>query len=194
MGKDRAAGRVGSDFLSAIAGRVRLTFRRVGSGPRKVTRGQLWFNIYRSILIQRPCMYCGLLVGLKSVCVHSDQWLWSGNEFLQHDRHIPILCRPYWLFSYRYNIRDNIIARQKVPSMAVLGNFDSGRASVSWYVYKMAYLGEASDHALLGRIKSLITGENRKTCLGCLLCENICDLKSPLWNPEYYSYPIACIV
>ena len=35
-------GRVGSDFLSAIAGRVGSTFRRVGSGLRKVTRGQLW--------------------------------------------------------------------------------------------------------------------------------------------------------
>ena len=31
-GKGRAACRVGSDFLSAIAGRVRSTFRRVGSG------------------------------------------------------------------------------------------------------------------------------------------------------------------
>ena len=36
--------RVGSDFLSAIAGRVGSTFRRVGSGPRKVTRGQLWLG------------------------------------------------------------------------------------------------------------------------------------------------------
>ena len=32
MGKGRAAGRVVSDFLSAIAGRVGLTFRRVRSG------------------------------------------------------------------------------------------------------------------------------------------------------------------
>ena len=31
-GKGRAAGRVGSDVLSAIAGRVGSTFRRVGSG------------------------------------------------------------------------------------------------------------------------------------------------------------------
>ena len=31
-GEGRAAGRVGSDFLSAIAGRVGSTFRRVGSG------------------------------------------------------------------------------------------------------------------------------------------------------------------
>ena len=35
-------GRVGSDFLSAIAGRVNVSPGRVGSGPRKVTRGQLW--------------------------------------------------------------------------------------------------------------------------------------------------------
>ena len=34
-GKGRAAGRVGSDFLSAIAGRVGSTFYRVGSGPKK---------------------------------------------------------------------------------------------------------------------------------------------------------------
>ena len=45
-GKGRAAGRVGSDFLSASAGRVGSGQRfagsgRVGSGPRKVTRGQL---------------------------------------------------------------------------------------------------------------------------------------------------------
>ena len=40
-GKGRAAGRVGSDILPAIVGRVGSTFRRVGSGPRKVTRGQL---------------------------------------------------------------------------------------------------------------------------------------------------------
>ena len=40
----RAAGRVGSDFLSAIAGRVwsgQGFAGSVGSGPRKVTRGQL---------------------------------------------------------------------------------------------------------------------------------------------------------
>ena len=44
-GKGRAAGRVGSDFLSAIAGRVGSGQRFAGSGrvgPRKVTRGQLW--------------------------------------------------------------------------------------------------------------------------------------------------------
>ena len=40
-GLDRGSGRVGSDLLSAIAGRVGSTFRRVGSGPRKVTRRQL---------------------------------------------------------------------------------------------------------------------------------------------------------
>ena len=41
----RGSCRVGSDFLSAIAGRVGSTFRRVGSGPRKVTRGQLWVTL-----------------------------------------------------------------------------------------------------------------------------------------------------
>ena len=46
MGKGRAAGRV--NFLSAIAGRVGSTFRRVGSGPRKVTRGQLWLTVYKT--------------------------------------------------------------------------------------------------------------------------------------------------
>ena len=34
-------GRVGSDFLSAITGRVNVSSGRVRSGPRKVTRGQL---------------------------------------------------------------------------------------------------------------------------------------------------------
>ena len=38
-GSGRGSGRV--RLLSAIAGRVGLTFRRVGSGSRKVTRGQL---------------------------------------------------------------------------------------------------------------------------------------------------------
>ena len=40
-GEGRVTGRVGSDVLSAIVGRVGSTFRRVGSGPRKVARGQL---------------------------------------------------------------------------------------------------------------------------------------------------------
>ena len=40
----RVGPRVGSDFLSAIAGRVGSMFRRVGLGPRKVTRGQLRAN------------------------------------------------------------------------------------------------------------------------------------------------------
>ena len=40
-GSGRDSGRVGSDFLSAIAGRVGSGQRFVGSGPRKVTRGQL---------------------------------------------------------------------------------------------------------------------------------------------------------
>ena len=47
-GKGRAAVRVGSDFLTAIAGRVGSTFRRVGSGPRKVTRGQTL--VYPSVI------------------------------------------------------------------------------------------------------------------------------------------------
>ena len=38
-GSGRGSGRVGSDFLSAIEGRV-------GSGPRKVTRGQLWYVLF----------------------------------------------------------------------------------------------------------------------------------------------------
>ena len=38
MGEGRAAGRVGSDFLSAIKGRVGSGQRFAGSGPRKVTR------------------------------------------------------------------------------------------------------------------------------------------------------------
>ena len=40
-GKGRAAGWVVLDFLSAIAGRVGSGQRFAGSGPRKVTRGQL---------------------------------------------------------------------------------------------------------------------------------------------------------
>ena len=45
-GSGRGSSRVGSDFLSAIAGRVgsgrvNVSPVRVGSGPRKVTRGQL---------------------------------------------------------------------------------------------------------------------------------------------------------
>ena len=45
-GSGRGSGRVGSDFLSAIVGRVRssrvnVSPGRVDSGPRKVTRGQL---------------------------------------------------------------------------------------------------------------------------------------------------------
>ena len=52
MGEEsgRGSGRVGSEFLSAIAGRVGSTFRRVGSGPRKVTRGQLWEKLVINIL------------------------------------------------------------------------------------------------------------------------------------------------
>ena len=42
MGKGQAAGRVGSDILSA----TRQSPGRVGSGPRKVTRGQLWADNY----------------------------------------------------------------------------------------------------------------------------------------------------
>ena len=37
-------GRVGSDFLWAIAGRVGSTFRHVGAGPKIDARGQLWFH------------------------------------------------------------------------------------------------------------------------------------------------------
>ena len=55
-GKGRTAGRVGSgQTLSAIAGRVGSGQHfagsgRVGSGPRKVTRGQLcWLNVVESV-------------------------------------------------------------------------------------------------------------------------------------------------
>ena len=41
-GSCRGSGRVGSDFLSAIADRVGSGQLFAGSGPRKVTRGQLW--------------------------------------------------------------------------------------------------------------------------------------------------------
>ena len=33
------------------SGRVGSTFRRVGSGPRKVTRGQLWSDVSTAIVI-----------------------------------------------------------------------------------------------------------------------------------------------
>ena len=51
----KEVGRVGSDFLSAIAGRVESGQRfagsgRVGSGPRKVTRGQLWLTMINNVL------------------------------------------------------------------------------------------------------------------------------------------------
>ena len=54
--KRRAAGRVGSDFLSANAGRVEsgrvnVSPGRVVSGPRKVTRGQLCDRQLNSIII-----------------------------------------------------------------------------------------------------------------------------------------------
>ena len=52
-GSGRGSGRVGSDFLSAIAGRVGSTFRRVGSGPRKVTHGQLWADLIEVFKILR---------------------------------------------------------------------------------------------------------------------------------------------
>ena len=54
-GKDRVVGRVGSDFLSAIAGRVGSMFRRVGSGPRKVTRGQL------CVVLSKTLNSCGAI-------------------------------------------------------------------------------------------------------------------------------------
>ena len=49
MGKGRAAGRVGSGQTfcrqsRVELGRVNISPGRVGSGPRKVTRGQLWTN------------------------------------------------------------------------------------------------------------------------------------------------------
>ena len=46
-GSGRGSGQ--SDFLSGIAGRVGSTFRRVVSGPRKVTRGQLCSSVIRTI-------------------------------------------------------------------------------------------------------------------------------------------------
>ena len=56
-GKGRAAGRVGSGRVTLFvgnrgSGRVGSTFRRVGSGPRKVTRGQLWdtYSLFKTIL------------------------------------------------------------------------------------------------------------------------------------------------
>ena len=57
-GKGRAAGLVGSDFLSAIVDRVGSTFRRVGSGPRKVTRGQLWgYELVRLLIRLELCTF-----------------------------------------------------------------------------------------------------------------------------------------
>ena len=47
-GSGRGSGRVGSDFLSQSrvgSGRVNVSPGRVGSGPRKVTRGQLWIPL-----------------------------------------------------------------------------------------------------------------------------------------------------
>ena len=54
-GKGQAAGRVGSDFLSAIAGRVGPGQRFAGSGPRKVARGQLCLTYLSTGLT--PCIF-----------------------------------------------------------------------------------------------------------------------------------------
>ena len=43
-GKGRATGRVGSDFLSAIAGRVGSTFRRVGSNKSDPWTTLVWLH------------------------------------------------------------------------------------------------------------------------------------------------------
>ena len=72
------SGPVGSDFLSAIAGRVGSTFRRVGSGPRKVSRGYLcivyirkfqlfislykWHRIHVTSNIKRSAVHYGTYV------------------------------------------------------------------------------------------------------------------------------------
>ena len=45
MEKGRAAGRVGSDFLSAIAGRVGTTFRRVGSDRVGFKKSDPWTTL-----------------------------------------------------------------------------------------------------------------------------------------------------
>ena len=43
-GSGRGSGRVRLFVGNRGSGRVGSTFRRVGSGPRKVTRGQLWWQ------------------------------------------------------------------------------------------------------------------------------------------------------
>ena len=52
-GSDHGSGRVGSGRVRLLvsnrgSGRVGSTFCRVGSGPRKVTRGQLCLDVYVS--------------------------------------------------------------------------------------------------------------------------------------------------
>ena len=59
-GSGRGSGRVGSDFVvgnRGSSGRVRVNVSpgRVGSGPRKVTRGQLWCVAINKCLIMNWC-------------------------------------------------------------------------------------------------------------------------------------------
>ena len=58
MGKGRAAGRVGSDFLSAIAGRVGSTFRWVGSG--RFQKSDPWTTLL-STAMQNSKLFLGTI-------------------------------------------------------------------------------------------------------------------------------------
>ena len=48
-GKGPAAGRVRSGQIFCRQSRVGSKYRRVGSGPRKVTRGQLWYRLAKAV-------------------------------------------------------------------------------------------------------------------------------------------------
>ena len=117
-GSGRGSGRV--RVLSAIAGRVGSTFRRVGSGPRKVTRGQLWCtrtfqkeqpNWVASLCewVQSPLMLQHTIsMSVKHILSSARMLLFVHSEFhiffIFHPQFLKVLYYMFWWSNHCWGV------------------------------------------------------------------------------------------
>ena len=113
--KGRAAGWVGSGQTFCRQSRVGSTFRRVGQGPRKVTRGQLcrgqlWTPMGSSQRSQRHIQYCWIWLGSKcGMCS------FSANSSIRHWGKIKMFAWKVELYTRLHGFKNEFSKFSGVP-------------------------------------------------------------------------------
>ena len=103
-GSRRGSGRVRIFVGKRGSGRVGSMFRRVGSGPRKVIRGQLWFPLVRCtvVFLSARCIHCNTALCHFRVSSCALYCAIRGPIFYAQFAFPSVQCTVIFVFPYKH--------------------------------------------------------------------------------------------